>query len=105
MEYAFPIVILSVLAVVVYVRRRMSRSRKSDFESIERFASSRSLRVVEISQNDNHWRYWLRGKFTLSNLARVFVLVAEDADGVRHEIHLAFDPLSGSKDPRVLQEK
>jgi hypothetical protein len=105
MEYIFPVIVLGVLVVAVYLRARMSRSRESDFEAIERFAESRDLRVVDMSRNDNHWRYWLRGKFTLSNLARVFVLVAEDRNGVRREIHLAFDPLNKSEDPKVLQEK
>jgi hypothetical protein len=96
---------LAIFAGVVLFRYRSQRPRSADFEAIQDYMQSRQLRTVSIEQPNNHWRYWLRGKLRLSNLARTFVVVAENADGARREIHIAFDPWRESGALQVLQDK
>ena len=85
--------------------RRPPASRSSDLAAIDAFAASKALRVISVTENGNHWYYWLRGKLLLSNLARIFVVVGEAVDGSRRQIHVAFDPLSSSKELKVLLER
>jgi hypothetical protein len=99
------VMVLILIGAVAYYTGRMSRSRPSDVEAIETYAKSKNLRVVSVSQNNGRWRYWLRGRLLLSNLARTFIVVAESPDGARHEIHVAFDPWAFSKGLQVLQER
>jgi len=99
------ITILLLIVGVMYFTGRVSRSRPSDLEDIEAFAKSRNLRIISVDQNNGRWRYWLRGRLLVSNLARTFIVIAESPDGVRREIHVAFDPWGFSKGLQVLQER
>jgi hypothetical protein len=74
-------------------------------KAIQAFAISNGLRVVSITQRNNPWRYWVRGQVLLSNLTRIFVLVAEVPGGSLREVHVAFDPLAKRKGLQVLLEK
>jgi hypothetical protein len=104
MSYAF-LAFAAVFVGVMFLQSRVRRARPADFEAMRAYVQSRGLRVVAIQQNNNHWRYWLRGRIRLSNLARTFVLVADSPDGMRSEIHFAFDPWSQSGQLQVLSEE
>ena len=105
MEYSAILLVLAVFAGAIYLRWRWSRATSSDFEAIETYARSRNLRVIEVDQSGNHWRYWLRGKLLLSNVARIFIVTVEGVNGARSKLHVAFDPVSGSRGLKLLQEK
>lgn len=62
--------------------------------------------MVTVTRDDNYWRYWATGRlFSLSNLARIYVLVGKDPNGATHEIHIAFDNWPPSKgELQVLRE-
>jgi len=84
---------------------RRAQNKPLDLAEINALVASKSLRVISITENDNHWYYWLRGNLFISNLAHFFVVVAQAADGTRREIHVAFDPLAESKGLQVLLER
>ena len=84
---------------------RATQRKPTDLADIDTFVASQGLRVLSVTQTDNHLYYWLRGNLLLSNLARTFVVIAQASDGVRREIHIAFDPLRRPKGPRVLLER
>lgn len=73
--------------------------------AIRDYAASRSLEIESVADHSNHWWYWLRGMLFLSNLSRVYILLAKSADGHHLEIHLAFDPLAEGKSPRAVLER
>jgi hypothetical protein len=96
-------------AIVLFIvadraRRNFAKARASDYAAIEEFAAARSLRIISVCRNDNHWRYWLRGKLSLSNVARVFIVVVEPAGVGRRELHIAFDDWRGSRTLRLPQD-
>ena len=68
---------------------------------------SKGLHVVSVAHNVNPWYYWIRGKFLLSNAARIYVALAESRQGQRRTIHIAFDDgfFGRTKDPQILLEK
>lgn len=101
MSYAF-LVFLVIFVAVLFLQRYSSRSQPTDYVAIEDFAKAQGMNIVSVTQDNNHWRYWSKGHL-VSNLARMFVVVAQAPDGTRHEFHVAFDPWSGSKDMKVLQ--
>lgn len=99
MRYAGLAVFVCGFALVVYFHHRMRRARLSDYHAIDDLMKARGLRAISVTRNDNYWRYWLRGRmFSLSNCARIYVIVGESSRGPRREIHVAFDdwpPASG----------
>lgn len=92
---------------ILYLHYRLRTSRPSDGEAIDALLNGRQLRKLSVTRNNNYWGYWVRGKvFSLSNLARIYVVVGEDQGGSRHEIHIAFDNWPPSKGQlQVLQER
>jgi len=88
-----------------YERKPSQEPTPSESAAIHDFAASRGFRVGRISVQGNHWYYWLRGHFRLSNIASIYVVSAQSADGTPHQIHVAFDPIFKSKQLRVLVEK
>ena len=68
---------------------------------------SKGSRVVSIAQNDNPWYYWIRGKFLVSNVARIYVALVESQEGKRRAIHIAFDDgfFGRTKEPQILLER
>jgi hypothetical protein len=103
MEKYLIFLVLAAFVGASYLRHRMSRSRTSDLTAIERYINSNNLRVVEITQNGNHWRYWLRGNLLLSNVARIYLVTAESSDGALSTIHMAFDPIDNPTEPKILK--
>ena len=97
--------VVGIFLVVWLCLGRILKSRPSDYAAIETFAASKGTKVISIKRNDNHWRYWLRGKLLLSNISRIFIVTVEASDGARREFHLAFDPLGSSGGLRVLEER
>jgi hypothetical protein len=93
-------------AAVLYMRYRLTRFRPSDVEVIDELLSSRGLNRIAVTKHNNYWRYWIRGKLTLSNCARLYIIEAEEPGGSRREIHIAFDdwPL-GSGRLQVLMDR
>jgi hypothetical protein len=87
----------------LYFRWRISLPRQSDLDAIETYARSRGLKISEIHAGADHWRYWLRGNFLLSNVARIYVIEAIAPDGKRMAIHAAIDPMNPGE-LKVLQE-
>jgi hypothetical protein len=104
MKYIPLLLILAFLAGALYFGWRTSVPRKGDFDAIEAYARSRGLQVSEVRAANNHWRYWLRGKLSLSNLARIYIVTAKTASGACTEIHMAVDPISRSSALTVLEE-
>src|SRR5262245_44366995 len=104
-EYGAVFVVLLIFLGALYLRRRWSRATASDFRAIRAYAQSRNLQILEIVQSGNHWRYWLRGNLLLSNVARIFVVTVENPGGQRRKLHVAFDPIGGSRELKLLQEK
>lgn len=84
---------------ILYLRYRLTSPRSSDFEAIDELMNARCLRLLTVTNENNYWRYWIRGRLLLSNCARIYVILAEDSTGKRREIHVAFDqwpPASGT---------
>ena len=85
---------------------RNGAPRPADGQAIDELMKVRRLRTVSVTRNDDYWRYWLRGRlFSLSNCARIYIVVGEDPEGSRREIHVAFDdwpPRTG--DLQILME-
>ena len=78
-----------------------------DLAKIRAIVESKGLRVVSIAHNVNPWYYWIRGKLLVSNVARIYVALAESQEGKRRTIHIAFDDglFGRTKDPQILIEK
>ena len=87
----FLLVFLLLAPAILYLRIRLTRSRPSDYETIDNFLRSRGLTRIAVQRDDNYWRYWLRGKLYLSNCARIYIVEANEPAGQRREIHVAFD--------------
>jgi hypothetical protein len=104
MSFGF-LLFAAVCVGIMFLHSRSVRARPADFEAMRAYAQSRGLRVVSIQQNNNYWRYWMRGRIRLSNMSRIFVLVAETPDGTQSEIHFGFDPSDESGQLQILQEK
>lgn len=84
--------VLFAMAPFLYLRYRLMRSRPSDDAAIESLMKARRLRAVAVRRDTNYWRYWSRGRlFTLSNVARIYVVLGEEPGGTQHEIAIAFD--------------
>jgi hypothetical protein len=69
------------------------RSRPSDIQAINDWASENNLRIVSIAHS---WRQsaWKRRFFSLSTFARFYRVVAADPERAgNREIDVAFDPL------------
>ena len=88
------VLVLCGMALVVYLRYRLTKSQPSDDQAIDDLMKVRGLRKVAVTRSDNYWRYWIRGKLSLSNCARIYVVVGEEPDGREREIHVAFDDWS-----------
>jgi hypothetical protein len=58
-----------------------------------------------VATSGNHWRYWLRGKLTLSNIARMYVVDATNEAGQTRRLHLALDPMRKAEGVILLQEE
>ena len=104
MTYIPAILILAILFGAAYIRGRLMRPRPSDLGDIRALLDSRGLRFLKSREAGDQWRYWLRGKLLLSNVARIFVVDVEDAQGQRKEIHIAFDPMRKEKGAIILEE-
>lgn len=77
---------------MLYIRHCMRRARPADSQAIDDLIKARHLRVISVKREDDYWRYWSRGwLFSLSNCARIYVVVAEASAGQRRELHVAFD--------------
>jgi hypothetical protein len=96
--------VLAIFAAAQWLALYLSKTRPSDIAAIEAYAEAHSLRVISVRRFDNHWRYWLRGKLLLSNVARIFIVVAESAESGRRELHIAFDNWGKSGALEVLQD-
>ena len=93
-------------ALVLYLRARLLESQPSDYRAIDVLLAARGLRPIAVTRDDDYWRYWLRGRLSLSNCARIYVAVGEDPDGARRELHVAFDPWQlGTVEADVLLER
>jgi hypothetical protein len=103
-KYLPAIVVVALFLGALYFRWRTSNSRRSDFNTIETYATAKDLRIDRIREGRNHWRYWLSGHLLLSNIARTYVINGTTPDGKRREIHVAIDPMS-SDVLKVLQEE
>ena len=79
----------------------------ADLAAIDAYAASNEFRVAAVTEGENHWYYWLRGKIFLSNIARIFVVTAEDLKGTQRQIHIAITggALGQSRKLKVLLEE
>jgi hypothetical protein len=94
------------VAMLKYESTRLPQGPSpSQSAAIEVYATSRGLRVVEVREGNNHWFYWLRGKFLLSNIASIYIINAEASNNAQLKIHVAFDPLATKSHLQVLLEK
>jgi len=105
MEFLFPVLVILVLAIAILARGWIARSQPADADLLEKYVKDRSLRVTSVTVSHNHWRYWLRGKVTLSNLARMYVVDAVSDTGQTRRLHLAFDPMRKAEGVILLQEE
>ena len=94
MKTFVPVMLICGLPFVVYLRFRLTKSRPSDHLAIEEFLKDRGLRQIRVTRDDNYWRYWIRGRLSMSNCARIYVVQCESPDGPPREIHIAFDDWS-----------
>jgi hypothetical protein len=105
MASVIPLLVFVILgAGVVYIRWRLQRERPTDQPTISRFAKQYGLRVLSATRSfdpSNDFRYLFRG-LNLSSTARFYDIAAEDADGKRGDIHVAFDSLFTSEQLRLL---
>jgi len=95
------------MATLKYQRSKAPKADQQDLAKVNEIVSSKGLRVVSIAQNVSPWYYWIRGKFLLSNVARIYVALGESVQGKRRTIHIAIDDgiFGRSKDAQVLLEK
>ena len=105
MEYVILAIVPLLIAGQIYLIYRFTKSRPSDYGSINAMLNARSLKKIAVTRgNNNFFRYWIRG-YGLSNVARIYIVTAEEQDGSRREIHVAFDDWSSNGELQVLLEK
>ena len=91
-DFVFVVIAIGMMFLI----RFFTKPRPGDFESIRDFVASRGRQVVSITKHNNYCRYWLRGNIRLSNVARLYLVIAQSSDGSRHEIHTAIDQWPGA---------
>jgi hypothetical protein len=85
-------ILFAVLGVlIISLRLWLLESRPSDYVAIDALLATRGLRPVTVIRQDDYWLYWLRGHLSLSNCARIYVVLGEAPGGSRRELHVAFD--------------
>jgi hypothetical protein len=102
MKYVFLALFPFWIALVLYSYFRLRRSRPSDYEAIDDMLKARSLQRIAVTKHYDLLRYWIRGYLSLSNVARFYIVTADEQNGSRREIHVAFDAWSWNGGLRVL---
>jgi hypothetical protein len=88
-----------------YERTPPQKPTPLESASIDDYAASRGLHIERTVVHGDHWYYWLRGVWRLSNLASIYIVTALSPDGTRHQLHVAFDPMFKSRQLQLLLEK
>jgi hypothetical protein len=103
----FGLFLIILAGVGVYVYRHLMRDRPTDRSAIDIFAMQSGLRVISVTRPYSYFRYFFRGigAGSLSGITRFYVVAAEDSEGNRGNIHVAFDPLFGTGQPAVLESQ
>jgi hypothetical protein len=104
MVYVILAIIPLLIAGQIYLISRFTKSRPSDYESIDAMLKARSLQKIAVTKDNNYFRYWIRG-LGLSNVARIYIVTAAEQNGSRREIHVAFDDWSSSGELQVLLDR
>src|SRR5580698_1055082 len=80
------------------------QERDADRSAIDLFAKQNRLRVISIVRSSNYFYSWVRG-ITVGSFVRRYGIDAEDSEGNRGEIRVAFDALFGSGQLQVLDQR
>ena len=105
MEYVILAIVTLGFASAIYVSYRSTKSRPSDYESIDAMLKARSLQKIAVTKNNNFFSYWIRGPWRIRNVARIYIVTAEERNGSRREIHVGFYFWPSDGELRVLLEK
>jgi hypothetical protein len=99
----FWLLFLIVCGAIVYINWLLLRDCPTDRYAIDNFAGQRGWRIISVTRSYNFLRYWFRGT-GVDNAVRFYEVLAENAEGDRGDIHVAFDSLFGPGQLVVLEQ-